>query len=84
MDRIQVTVVEWVSLRPIFDVFARDTGYEGGGRLRVPWRRQEAADNQLKVTLEVISEAARVRRQQESDRCGRIKGWSEGGRTDIK
>ena len=73
VERQHATVAEWVSLRPIFDVFARDTGYEGGGRLRVPWRRQEAADNQLKVTLEVISEAARVRRQQESDRCGRSK-----------
>ena len=82
MDRIQVTVVEWVSLRPIFDVFARDTGYEGGGRLRVPWRRKEAADNQLKVTLEVISEAARVRRQQESGRCGGRKGGSEARSTN--
>ena len=31
VDRIQAAVAEWVSLRPIFDVCARDVGYEGGG-----------------------------------------------------
>ena len=34
VDRIQVTVVEWVSLRPIFDVCVRETGYDGRGTLR--------------------------------------------------
>ena len=37
VDRRQATVVEWVANRPIFGVCARETGYEGGGRLRVPW-----------------------------------------------
>ena len=36
VDRRQVTVAEWVSLRPIFDVCERGMGYEGGGKLRVP------------------------------------------------
>ena len=37
VDRRQATVSEWVALRNIFDDFARETGYEGGERLRVPW-----------------------------------------------
>ena len=39
VDMIQATVVEWVALRPVFDVCVRGTGYEGGGRLRVTWWR---------------------------------------------
>ena len=42
VDRRHVTVVEWVALWPIFDVFVRETGYEGGGKLQVPWWGQEA------------------------------------------
>ena len=37
--RRQATVVEWVATRLVFDVCARETGYEGRGRLRVPWWR---------------------------------------------
>ena len=40
-----------MALRPGFDVFARETGYEVGDRIRVPWWRQAAAHNQLKVTV---------------------------------
>ena len=54
LDRRQATVSEWVALRPIFNVCARETGYEGGGNLRVPWQRQEAAEKQLKFKLEEI------------------------------
>ena len=43
MDRIQATVAEWVDLWPIFDICARNTGYEEGRRLQVPWWREEAA-----------------------------------------
>ena len=50
------------TLRPIFDFCVREAGYEGVGRLRVSWWRQEAADKQLEVAVEAISEAARVRR----------------------
>ena len=31
LDRRQVTVAEWVALRPIFDVCVRDTRYDDGG-----------------------------------------------------
>ena len=30
-DRRQATVAEWVSLQPMFEVFAKETGFEGGG-----------------------------------------------------
>ena len=33
LDRIQERVDKWVALRPIFEVCARETGYEGGGNL---------------------------------------------------
>ena len=31
IEQRQSTVVKWVVLRPLFEVFARYTGYEGGG-----------------------------------------------------
>ena len=52
-------------------------GYEVGGKIQVQWWRQVAADNQLQVTIEDILVAARLRRQQESERCGKSKGGSE-------
>ena len=51
-----------MAVRPIFDVCARDTGYEGEYRLWVPWWMQAAAHKQLKVTVEEILAAYRVRR----------------------
>ena len=75
-------MAEWVSLRPIFDVCARETGYEGGERLQVPWWKQVAEHKQNKIMVEAILTAARVHRQQESGRCGGSKGGSEGGSTD--
>ena len=54
-------MAEWVATRPIFDVCARDIGYEGGGEIWVLWWRQKAAEDQLRVTVEAISAAARVR-----------------------
>ena len=41
VDSQQATVVEWVATQPIFYVCARDTGYAGGGRLRVLWLSQK-------------------------------------------
>ena len=73
MDRRQATVVEWVALQLIFDVFARD-----------PWWRQAAAKKHLKVTVEEILEATRVRQRQESGRCGGSEGGLEGRITDIE
>ena len=75
-------MADWVAAWPIFDVCARETGFEGGGRLRVPWWRQKAAEDQLRVTMEAIWEAARVRRRQESSRGDGSEGGSEGGGTD--
>ena len=77
-------VAEWVTLRPIFDVCARETGYEGGRRLQLPWRRQDIAENQLNITVEAIFSAARVQRIQESGRHGGSKGGLEEGITDIE
>ena len=57
VDIRQATVMEWVPLRPILDVCTRETGYEGGGRLRVPWWRKEAVENHLRVTVEAILSA---------------------------
>ena len=51
VDRRQAPVTEWVALRPILGVFPRDIGYEGEGRLRVPWWRKAASYKQLKVTV---------------------------------
>ena len=71
-------MAKWVALRPIFGFCERDTGYKGGGGLRVLWWIQKAAENQLKFTVEAIPSAARVWRRLEYDRYGRSKGGSEG------
>ena len=57
INKRQVTVAEWVALCPIFEVCAKDKGYEEGGKLREPWWRQEAAEQQLGATLKIISSA---------------------------
>ena len=36
IDKRQAAVVEWVVLRPIFEICEKETGYEGGGKLRKP------------------------------------------------
>ena len=55
-------MADWVSLQPIFDVCARETGYEGGERLKVPWWRRKAVEEQLRVTVEAILVATRVQK----------------------
>ena len=84
MDRRQTTVAEWVTLWTIFDVFVREMGNEGGGILWVPWWRQEASENQLRVTVESILGVARLRHQQEIGRRGGSKEGSERVRMDSK
>ena len=32
IDKRKAKLVEWVALRPIFDICTKETGYEGGGR----------------------------------------------------
>ena len=54
----QGKMLQWVALRPIFVVCARETGYEGGGIRIDAWWRQEAPETQLRETLEEISQEA--------------------------
>ena len=61
IDRSQATVVEWVVLRPILEVFARETGYEEGERRWDPWLRQTAPRKHISATLKDISSAAKER-----------------------
>ena len=58
IDKRQATVAEWVALRPIFEVCTKETGNGGGGKLRNPWWRQEAAAQQLEARLKNILAAA--------------------------
>ena len=62
INKSQVMVVELVYLWPIFEVSAKETGYEGGGKLREPWSRQAAAEQKLEATLKNILSAAREQR----------------------
>ena len=62
----------------------RETGYEGGGGLQVPWWGQKAVEEQMRVTVEAISAEARMRRRHKSGMCDESKGRSEGGYTDSK
>ena len=59
LDKRQATVAEWVDLRPIFNVYTRETGYNLGGNMGLPWWIQAAAEKHLKVTLEDILAATR-------------------------
>ena len=62
IERRQATVAQWVALRPLFEVCAKDTGYEGGVRRRKVWWHQEATKKKLRATLEDSREAKRRRR----------------------
>ena len=95
--RWQEKVTEWVALNPILEVCDKETGYEGGGRLREPWWRETAARKQLSDTLKEILEAARDRRWKSSrhgggrgdrnaaepeDGAGRNGSWDAGTEID--
>ena len=77
-------MAEWEATHNCFYVWAQETGYEGGGRLRVPWWRQKVAEDQLRVTVEAILEAARVWRRQEYGRVDGSYGGLEWVRTDCE
>ena len=62
IEKQQATVAQWVALHPLFEVCARETGYEGGGRRRKVWWRQEATEKQLQDTLEE-SQEVKIRRR---------------------
>ena len=70
IKRRQATVAEWVALRPIFEVFVKETGFEGRGRARNQWWRQTAAERQMETTLKEILAPAWEQRRQESGRRG--------------
>ena len=70
-------ITEWVDLRQIFEVCEKETGYEGGGRLRDKWWSQTAAERHLKARLKDISAAVCEWRQQESGRRGEGEGLEE-------
>ena len=78
LDRRQATVAHWGDLRPIFDVCTRETSCEVGWKLQVPWRRQAAAEKQLKVTVEEILGGAMEKWRRESGGCGDIEGGAKG------
>ena len=61
IGRRQGEVTQWVALWPTSKLYARETSYEGGGRRRDAWWRQEAPETQLRSTLEEISCEARRR-----------------------
>ena len=61
IERRKATVAQWVALRPLFEICARETGYEGGERRRKVWWHQEATEKQLRATLEDSREAKRRR-----------------------
>ena len=42
IGRQKATMTQWVALRPLFEVCARDKGYEGGRRRGKAWWHQEA------------------------------------------
>ena len=71
IDKRKATVSEWSNLWPIFEVYAKDTGYEGDGKLRESWWRQVDEEKQLEATLKNIPAAAGERRRRESDKRGR-------------
>ena len=57
----QATVAQWVALSSLFEVCARETGYERGGRRSKVWGGQEATEKKLWATLENSREAKRRR-----------------------
>ena len=59
IDKRQVKVLEWLALRPIFEVYAKETGWAGGRKLCETWWCKEAADKQLGDTLKNILDALR-------------------------
>ena len=71
ISKRKAAVAEWVDLRQIFEVCAKDTGYEGGGGYCEPWWRQAAAEKQLEAMLKNVLAAAGERQRQEYDRHGR-------------
>ena len=77
IEKKKETVTEWLALRPVSKVCAKETGFGGRGRARGQCWRQTAAERQLKTTLKEILVAARKWRRWESGRHGEVGGESE-------
>ena len=61
INRRKATVAQWVALRPLFEVYAQETWYKGGGRRREAWWCQGSSEKQLRSTMEDSQEAKRRR-----------------------
>ena len=62
IEQRQANVAQWVALRPLFYVCAREAGNERVFQRRKVWGRQEATEKQLQATLADSQEAKRRRR----------------------
>ena len=40
INKRQELLAEWVALRPIFEVYTKELGYAGGGKLQETWCTQ--------------------------------------------
>ena len=52
IGRMQEAVEEWIALRTILEVCAKETGYEGRRRHQDPWWRQMTAKKHMRGTLD--------------------------------
>ena len=66
-----------MELKPISEVYANKTGYEGVGRHWDLWWGQASANKHQMDTLEYILESAWERRQQEFGKYGRGESGEE-------
>ena len=57
----QGKVVQRVSLRPIFKVYAQEQVFEGGGLRRIPWLRQDSQEEVLRSSLVEASQEENMR-----------------------
>ena len=55
------TVLQWVDLRPIFEVYVWEKRFKGGGRWRKMWWWQEVLGEVLRVKLLEASREVRLR-----------------------
>ena len=62
IDKRQATVAEWVALRPIIEVYDKETCNDGGRRRCLPWWQETAERKHLSATLKYILAATRDRR----------------------
>ena len=61
--RRQVTVEQWVDLRPIFEVCTQEQGFKRGGQHRRPWWIKEASDEVLGATRVDAYQEERIRQR---------------------